>query len=317
MSEIIELLRRIVEFEEQHMDKWIKQEKEWKERYNADWRVGWTWQDVGIHPSKLAKLVLEGWLEVVYKSNRATEYRLKDFQKAKEYVESFNKVKEAEKVEQKQQADISKLFENIVGFDDVKELLRMAIESPKQVHCLMIGPPATAKSVFLLELAKLPNAVYVTGSGTSSAGLEKILLEKRPDYLLIDEIDKLKASDDISVLLSLMETGLVIRAKGDYQASVQLNTKVFAAGNKLNLPRELADRFIILRFKEYTFDEFRKICVEYFSKEEGVSKEFVEKVVKFVWDYNKSIRTVRSLIRLAGGREENLEKAIKILKRYT
>ena len=313
---VLEELRKIVKYEEINMEKWAKQEKEWKEKYGTDWRVGWTWQDVGIHPSKLAKLVLEGWLEVVYKSNRATEYRLKDFQKAKEYVEGFEQVKEAEKVEP-EQVDTSKLFENIVGFDDVKELFRMAIEAPKQVHCLMVGPPATSKSIFLLELAKLPGAVYVTGSGTSSAGLEKILIEKKPNYLLIDEIDKLKATDDISVLLSLMETGKVIRAKGDWQAEVQLNTKVFAAGNKLNLPRELADRFIILHFKEYTYKEFKQICVEYFSKEEGVSKDFVAKVVDFAWEYDKSVRTVRSLIRLSAGKEERLAKALEILKKYS
>lgn len=79
--EYLELLKRIVEFEEEHMEEWKKKEQEWKEQYNVDWKVAWTWRDVGIHPVKLNKLVLEGWLEVIYKSRRATSKKLRSMLK--------------------------------------------------------------------------------------------------------------------------------------------------------------------------------------------------------------------------------------------
>ena len=41
------------------------------------------------------------------------------------------------------------LFDSIVGFDDVKELFDMSIRAAKPVHLLLVGPPASAKSLFM------------------------------------------------------------------------------------------------------------------------------------------------------------------------
>ena len=311
----VELLKRIIKYEEQHIDEWRAKEKQFKEEYGEDIKYGWSWSDVGIHPSKLQKLLLDGWIEVTYKSRSRTEYRLVDFERAKQYVEMYMGIQKAESV-QSGTADIDEVFKNIVGYEDVKEIFRLALKAERPVHILLIGSPATAKSLFLLEIGKLQGAVYVTGSGASSAGIEKILVEKRPNYLCIDEIDKLKSSDDLSVLLSLMETGRVIRAKADWQADITLNTKVFAAGNVLNLPGELADRFVILKFKEYSKEEFERICVHYFTKEEGVAEDVVRKVVDRVWQYDRSIRTVRSVLRLTGGDASKIDMVLDTLSKY-
>jgi len=42
------------------------------------------------------------------------------------------------------------LFDNIVGYDDIKELFERAImsSSNKQIHLLLCGPLASAKSLF-------------------------------------------------------------------------------------------------------------------------------------------------------------------------
>ena len=46
-------------------------------------------------------------------------------------------------------------FSGIEGLDDIKEMLLRALESPERAHTLLIGPPACAKSLFMLELEKL------------------------------------------------------------------------------------------------------------------------------------------------------------------
>ena len=43
------------------------------------------------------------------------------------------------------------VFSNIEGLDDIKEMMLRALESPERAHTLLIGPPACAKSLFMLE----------------------------------------------------------------------------------------------------------------------------------------------------------------------
>jgi hypothetical protein len=42
------------------------------------------------------------------------------------------------------------LFDDICGFDDVKDLFKMAIQAERPVHLLLCGPPASAKSLFMV-----------------------------------------------------------------------------------------------------------------------------------------------------------------------
>jgi MoxR-like ATPase len=45
-------------------------------------------------------------------------------------------------------------FSNIEGLDDIKEMMLRALESPERAHTLLVGPPACAKSLFMLEIEK-------------------------------------------------------------------------------------------------------------------------------------------------------------------
>jgi len=76
------------------------------------------------------------------------------------------------------------LFSVIVGFEDVKAVVRRSLEAERPVHVLLVGPPSTAKSLFLMELSRLPNARYALGGGRSSrAGVSRnkpFLLRHKP-----------------------------------------------------------------------------------------------------------------------------------------
>jgi hypothetical protein len=43
-----------------------------------------------------------------------------------------------------------KIFEDIVGYDDIKKVFRMALKSDEPIHILLVGPPASAKTPTLL-----------------------------------------------------------------------------------------------------------------------------------------------------------------------
>ena len=48
-----------------------------------------------------------------------------------------------------------RLFDNIVGFEDVKALFEMAIGAERPVHLLLSGPPSSGKSLFRSSLTRL------------------------------------------------------------------------------------------------------------------------------------------------------------------
>jgi len=104
-------------------------------------------------------------------------------------------------------------FELIVGYDDIKRLFRMALESESRTHILLVGPPASAKTMFLTSLLQfLEKAYFIDGGNSTKAGVIDYLFENRPRYLLIDEIDK-SAPKHQTFLLNLLETGIISETK--------------------------------------------------------------------------------------------------------
>jgi DNA replicative helicase MCM subunit Mcm2 (Cdc46/Mcm family) len=72
------------------------------------------------------------------------------------------------------------VFSNIEGLDDIKEMMLRALESPERAHTLLTGPPASAKSLFMLEIEKyMRSKVYFAeGASTTKAGLQKVHCRK-------------------------------------------------------------------------------------------------------------------------------------------
>ena len=97
-------------------------------------------------------------------------------------------------------------FEEIVGHNDIKQMFVKAIRSKRPVHLLLVGSPGSAKTMFLTEIMRHQKASYfVVGSNTTKAGLVNQLFERRPKFLLIDELEKMTVTDQ-TCLLHLMET---------------------------------------------------------------------------------------------------------------
>jgi replication-associated recombination protein RarA len=102
-----------------------------------------------------------------------------------------------------------KTFSRIEGLDDTKEMLLRALESQERAHTLLVGTPASAKSLFMLQIEKyMQSKVYFAeGAATTKAGLQKFIGENQhKEIIIIDEIDKM-AMKDQEVLLTMMERG--------------------------------------------------------------------------------------------------------------
>jgi Holliday junction DNA helicase RuvB len=185
---------------------------------------------------------------------------------------------------------VEDLFNEIYGCEDVKQLFQLSIRSVKPIHILLSGPPASGKTLFLMSLLKFPNSKYYLGGQTSKAGLTEILLREKPEYLIIDELDKMNCKD-YDALLSLMETGRVVRCKMRLWAEEQLNTKVYGACNYVEeIPQELLSRFLVVEFKEYSREEFINVSKHVLKVREGLSDEEAEAVSDMLADLTRDVR---------------------------
>ena len=192
----------------------------------------------------------------------------------------------------------SKPFGDIYGFEDIKELFMRAICSEKQTHILLCGPPACPKSLFLQELAKLNDSYFTLGSTSTKSGMVDALFELEPRFLIIDELEKMSIKDQ-TVLLSLMEGGVISETKHRKIRQSQLHTSVFAASNSTdNLLPPLLTRFSVLKLQPYSFEEFKEITRRILFREGGIDAASSDIISDTVWNKMKSAN-LRDCVRIA------------------
>ena len=208
------------------------------------------------------------------------------------------------------------LFSNIVGYNDVKKLFRMSLSSEKPVHVLLVGPPASAKTLFMLECIKLERSFFTLGSHSTKSGMIDYLFKDRPRYLIVDEIEHMPMKDQ-TALLSLMETGIIAETKYQKTRNTQMKTWVFATSNGTErMLTPLLSRFIVLHFKQYKYENFREIAVHILSQE-GISSEIATACADAVWLKMKS-KDIRDCIKIGrlAKMKEDVDWIASTLKNY-
>src|SRR2546426_9785451 len=212
--------------------------------------------------------------------------------------------------------DYEQLFESIVGYSDVKKLFEMSLSSDKPVHILLVGPPASAKTLFMLECMKLERSYFTLGSHSTKSGMIDYLFEKRPRHLLVDEIEHMPIKDQ-TALLSLMETGILSETKFQKTRNTQLKTWVFATSNGTErMLTPLLSRFVTLHFKRYKFENFHEVA-SHMLVQEGVGSQLASKISNAVWSKMKSkdIRDCLKIGRLARS-EQDVDWIVDTFKNY-
>jgi replication-associated recombination protein RarA len=208
------------------------------------------------------------------------------------------------------------LFESIVGFSDVKRLFQLSLSSEKPVHILLVGPPASAKTLFMVECMRLERSYFTLGSHSTKSGMIDYLFAKRPRYLIVDEIEHMPMKDQ-TALLSLMETGILAETKFQKTRNTHLKTWVFATSNATDrMLTPLLSRFVVLHFKQYSFGSFQDVCTHILGRE-GVTSDVAVAIAEAVWRKLKSkdIRDCIKIGRLAKTKED-VEWIAQTLRTY-
>jgi Holliday junction DNA helicase RuvB len=193
--------------------------------------------------------------------------------------------------------DDDEFFEYIIGYYDVKRFLKMSINAEEPVHILLLGPPASAKTMFIRSLMKLQNSYFTDGGNSTKSGMLEYIFDNKPKYLLIDEIDKMPPKDQ-TFLLNLMETGIVSETKHKKTRTEVMKTRVFASSNKTtNIISALRSRFFTIELERYSYEQFCQITVNLLTKQHKVNEEIAKTIADAVWNKIKS-KNIRDCIRI-------------------
>ena len=91
---------------------------------------------------------------------------------------------------------MSRWKSSVSGHDDVKWILTSALNSEQPVHILLVGKPGLGKTQFLEAIEREYEDSYMAlGSGSTAAGMINACFERKPRFLLVDEIEDLEKSN--------------------------------------------------------------------------------------------------------------------------
>jgi Holliday junction DNA helicase RuvB len=306
------LLRYLVQFEESHAP------EDWTRDVSggtAD--VSWTWDKVGIPAFRITPLVNVGLVGIVFSSHSSTYYSLVGREVVKTTLAKVQEAREKQSLPATLDKEIEvpeDLFSTIAGYEEIKAFLRRVLKA-ERFHVLLVGHPASAKTIFLLELGRIPGSFYCLGSATTKAGIAEILYEQRPRILLADEIDKFE-NKDIAILLSLAETGIVRETKVSKQREVRLNTNIFAVANSAKgMPRELLSRFRVLYLPQYTREEFIQASIKVLVEREKVEPDLATYISEKAWEVSRNVREAVRIGKICRSRGE-VDQDIELIRKY-
>jgi Holliday junction DNA helicase RuvB len=188
-----------------------------------------------------------------------------------------------------------RFFSDIHLYDDLKLLLSRMLVSKELVHCVLVGPPASGKTMFLLSIQKnMKDIFFIDATNASGAGIvDKLFTYPRTRIILIDEIEKMSKRDQ-NMLLNLLETGMLVSTKVKKTQEMKFaGIKLFATSNDIEqLSKPLRSRFMEFHLPEYNFDEFREIVEKMAANRYRLNREIADKIVSVVW-YEMGTKDVR------------------------
>jgi replication-associated recombination protein RarA len=207
-------------------------------------------------------------------------------------------------------------FAKIQGYEDIKNIVRRALESDENYNLLFVGTPASSKTLFLqgiLEIRK--DGVYFDGSNTTNRILD-LLEEERPKIICVDELDKMSRRFQ-NQLLNFMESGRIKVDQQMRQYDFQIKgAKIFGTCNEIRrLSEPLQSRFRKLFLPKYTEEQFLNVSEKVLPK---LSFSLARYIGASVWKNGGDIRDVilkGKLVRKSDGPEQ-IKLIIKTMTKY-
>lgn len=291
--------------------------------------VGWTTDDAYLPPAAYTTLLNAGIITKFKETNSSKYYTSRvDADTMEELLEEYQEIEESEAAQGQAEpvsTDVVEsytrpeelppdIFDTIIGYEEAKRIFERAITSEGQTHIALRGEAGVAKSAFLREIEELDAAHYRTANGMTRAGLTSFVMDTRPLFLLLDELEKTKGgdADPTNVLYNLMEEGIVqttqsSKGAGEGAQEVEVPCDVYATVNDWRkLADPIQDRFIDLTFERYDREEYIEVVVGVLQKfhdaDEGVALKIATEVLDTLGE--RSVRTAEQVYELARGPDD-------------
>jgi Holliday junction DNA helicase RuvB len=213
-----------------------------------------------------------------------------------------------------------RFFSDMHHYNDLKLLLSRMLISKEPVHCVLVGPPASGKTMFLLSIQKsMKDVFFIDATNASGAGIvDKLFTYPRTRIILIDEIEKMPKRGQ-NMLLNLLETGMLVSTKVRKTQEMKFaGIILFATSNDIErLSKPLRSRLMEFHLPEYNFDEFREIVEKLAANRYRLNREIADKIASVVW-YEMGTKDVRDALQLAklGRSIDDVDKTARTIMRY-
>src|SRR5918995_827167 len=199
--------------------------------------------------------------------------------------------------------NVENMFNDIYGRDEIKQIMQLALKSEQPVHVLLTGEPGCGKTQFLENIKGYykDRAYFTIGAHSTKAGMLDYLFEKRPRFLLIDEIEHMPAKDQ-AVLLSLMQSQILSETKYKKTRQTQLKCSVFATSNSTaKMLDPLLSRFVIINVEKYSYEEFKEVAMKVLTERENIEDESLAMtIIDEVWkNMGQDYANIRDIIKIA------------------
>ena len=322
--EYTDILEQLIEYEDN-----LESEEDdvildnFNEENGTDYQVKWRNTDVPFDPTKLYHLEKNGYLDRVFDSNSTTMYSIRNREELSEKVSHLSNQFDGDirtvmhDFPSEEELEDMGVFDDVVGYEDIKFLIRRAMSTDEIVNIVMFGPPGSAKTVFLMCINKLDDSAFISGKPTSGPGFFDEMFEEEPRYMAIDELDNMSPEDQ-KALSDYTEHGMIVETKGNNKRrKMRTNTKTFAAANR---PRDILDeienRFIDLHFEPYTKEEFMDVCEHIIPRNEDKTAQEARQIAEAVWEF-EGFGNVRKAIQAARLSKGDPAKVLGILEDYS
>jgi replication-associated recombination protein RarA len=192
--------------------------------------------------------------------------------------------------------------------------------SKESVHCVLVGPPASGKTLFLLSILKnMKDVFFIDATNASGPGIvDKLFASPQTKIILIDEIEKMTKRDQ-NMLLNLLETGMLVSTKVRKTQEMEFRgIKLFATSNEIEqLSKPLRSRLMEFHLPEYDFDEFGEIVVRLAADRYQWGREIADEIAFVVWHEmgTKDVRDALQLMKLVSSIDE-VEMTAKTIIKY-
>lgn len=272
---------------------------------------GFTWTEVRASWQLIRMLLEHRVIHLEYESRSRKSFRLDDVDAVREAMRLDALAADVKPAARLPLPD--DLFDVVVGLDRQLAILRAALEAERPVHTLVIGLPASAKSLILSELERLPGARRVLGSTTSKAGIVSYLLGE-PDlqYLLIDELDEADGRELTSVFNGLMSEQRIERLQHGRTEQERRDVWVVATCNSTaRLRAAQLSRFVRLQLPAYSDAEFRQVVLTVLVRREGADPELAAEIAEATARHTRDPRDAINVFRLCHGHRLRVAELVR------